>query len=512
LNYSGKIVNGIPCQELFMVRVKNFSLLRWISLASLTAAVLLLVIELVSFSRMRSGFAIGTEIAGVPVGGLSLDEAAERLTQAYSMPVELHYGSAVIQVKPAALGFELNLNAMVTAADQQRVSTPFWSSFFNYLFNKMPSSEAVPLVATIDETTLREYLVNEIAARYDQPAGSYQPIPGSINFEAGASGTELNINRSIELVKIALQSPSTRVVNLSVDQVASAKPSLTNLKILLQQIIDVSGYTGITEIYLMDLQTGEEMQLAYQQGTVLEPNIAFSAASTIKIPIMISVYAHSSKPLSADATKLIEDMIEKSENDASDTLMKLFLDPNLAPREVSNDIFSLGYSNTFLGGFFALGSPLIYSPKTPANSRTDVNTDPDRYSQTTPAEIGSMLADIYQCAQTGGGALAAVFPGKISQVDCQMMILYLSRNDQPSLLREGLPNGTQIAHKHGWIKDPTDGYTHNYSDAAIIYTPGGNYVLTVYQYNEQQILYDDANLLFANLSRAVYNYYNLAYQ
>ena len=79
-----------------MVRVKHFSLLRWIALALLTTAVLLLVIELVSFSRMRSGFASGTEIAGVPVGGLTLDEAANRLTQAYSVSIELHYGSSVI--------------------------------------------------------------------------------------------------------------------------------------------------------------------------------------------------------------------------------------------------------------------------------------------------------------------------------------------------------------------------------------------------------------------------------
>ncbi len=495
-----------------MVRVKNFSLLRWIALASITAAVLLLVIELVSFSRMRSGFTVGTEIAGVPVGGLSLDKAAERLTQAYSMPIELHYGSAVIQVKPANLGFELNLNAMVTAADQQRVSAPFWNSFWNFLFNKMPSSQSVPLVATIDENKLRDYLVNEIASRYDQPAGAYQPVPGGINFEIGTSGTELNIDRSTELVKIALQSPTNRLVNLSVDQVASAKPSLANLKVLLQQIIDVSEYSSITEIYLMDLQTGQEMQLAYQDGTILTPNIAFSGSSTIKIPIMISIYARASKPLSADITNLIELMIQQSDNASSDSLMKLLIDPNLGPRGVSNDILALGYSNTFLGGFFAIGSPLIYSPVTPANSRTDVNTDPDRYSQTTPEEIGSMLADIYQCAQTGGGAFAAVFPGKISQTDCQMMILYLSRNDQPSLLREGLPNGTQIAHKHGWIQDPTDGYTHNYSDAAIIYTPGGNYILTVYQYSEQQIIYDNANLLFANISRAVYNYYNLSSQ
>jgi beta-lactamase class A len=495
-----------------MVRVKNFSLLRWISLALITAAVLLLVVELITFSRLRSGFSAGTEIADVPVGGLTLDEAADRLTQAYSVPIELHYGNSIIQVKPAALGFELNLNAMVTAADQERVSLPFWSSFWNYLFNKLPSSQTVPLVATIDETALREYLVSEIAARYDQPAGAYQPVPGSVNFESGSAGTELNVDRSVELVKIALQSPNSRIVNLSISQTNSSKPSLANLKVLLEQIIDVSGYTGLTEIYMMDLQTGQEMQLAYKDGATITPNISFSAASTIKIPIMVSAFRRATKPVSADFTALMQKMVEVSDNDAADVLMKTLIDPNLGPRGVSDDMLALGFQDTFLGGFFKYGSPLIYSPVTPGNSRTDINTDPDRYSQTTPVEISSLLADIYQCAQTGGGALAAVFPGEINKQDCQSMILYLTRNDQPSLLREGLPNGTQIAHKHGWITDPTDFVIHNFSDAALIYSPGGDYILTVFAYDTNQILYDNANLLFANISRAVYNYFNLSSQ
>jgi beta-lactamase class A len=495
-----------------MVRVKNFSLLRWISLALLTTAVLLLVIELVSFSKLRSGFAAGTEIAGVPVGGLTLDEAANRLTQAYSVPIELHYNSAVIQVKPANLGFELNLNAMVTAADQQRVAAPFWGSFWDFLFNKMPSSETVPLVATIDETVLRDYLVNEIAARYDQPADAYAPVPGSINFLAGNPGAAINVDRSVELVKIALQSPTSRVVNLSIDQVTSAKPSLANLKLLLQQIIDVSGYTGITEIYLQDLQTGSELQLAYEAGVVLKPDIAFSGASTIKIPVMISAFRRARKPASADFTALVEKMIEQSDNTAPDKLMKTLIDPNQGPLGVTQDMQALGLKSTFLSNFFTQNTPVFITPVTPGNSRSDVFTDPDPYSQTTPAEMGTLLADIYQCAQTGGGALTAVFAGQITQGDCQSMILYLSRNDQPSLLREGLPNGTQIAHKHGWFEDKTDLLTHNFDDAAIIFTPGGNYILVVYQYNKDQILYDSANQLFANISTAVYNYFNLSSQ
>jgi Beta-lactamase class A len=497
-----------------MIRVKNFSLLRWISLAFVLSGVLLLVVELITFSRLRTGFALGTTIANVPVGGLSLDEAADRLTQAYSIPLELHYNDAAIQVKPASLGFSLDINAMITAADQKRSSSPFWSSFFNYLFNRLPNSQDIPLVATINEATLRSYLQDEIAPRYDQAADAYSPVPGSVNFLPGKSGTQLNIDRSVTLVDMALRNPTVRVVNLSVDKMASSKPSLTNLKVLLQQIIDQSGFSGITEIYLLDLQTGTELQLAYQAGETAEikPDIAFSAASTIKIPIMVSTFRRVKKPVSDSFTTYMEQMIEQSSDTAPDALMKMVIDPNLGPLGVTDDMEALGLQNTFLGQMFANGSVPLLAKKTDANSRTDISTNPDSTSQTTPAEMGSLLNDIYQCAETGGGTFAAVFPGQISQADCRTMILYLTRNDLAGLLREGLPEGIQIAHKNGWITDPSDGLIHDFSDAGIVYSPGGNYILTVYMENSSQILWDTANSLMAKLSSAIYNYYNLTNQ
>jgi beta-lactamase class A len=495
-----------------MIRVKRFSLLRWISMALIISAVLLLVVELITFSRLRSGFALGTTIGNVPVGGLSLDEAADRLTQAYSVPVELHYDDSVIQAKPTTLGFTLDLNAMITAADQERSSSPFWSAFWNYLFNRFPSSQDIPLVATIDETILRDYLQNEIAARYDYAAEPYSPVGGSVNFIPGKPGTQLNIERSVQLVGIALRSPTSRVVNLTVDKVASSKPSFDNLKILMQQIIDSSGFTGVTEIYLLDLQTRQELQLAYQQGKVLQPGIAFSAASTNKIPVMISSYHRATKPVSQDFSDLMSEMITKSSNEAPDSLMKLLIDPNIGPLGVSDDMEALGLKDTFLGGMFYLHAPLLKAFQTPANTRTDVNTSPDTYSQTTPAEMGSLLDDIYQCAQTGGGTFAAVFPGQISQSDCKSMISYLTQDEQAGLFREGLPDGTQIAHKHGWLDDETTQTIDLMADAGIVFTPGGNYILTMYIASDSQILYPTGDSLYINISRSVYNYFNLTSQ
>jgi len=491
---------------------RSFSMLRWVSLALIFSAVIVLVFELVVYSRLRSSFAPGAMVANVPVTGLNQEQAAERLTQAYSIPVEMHYGEAVIQAKPATLGFSLDLASMMAAADQARISLPFWTGFWDFLFNQLPETPSVPLKANIDEKVLASYLRDEIAARYDQPPQPYAPIPGSVNFEPGTPGSVLDVESAVDLVSTALKSPSSRVVNLTYVQVNSEKPSMENLKILLKQILDLSGFDGVTEIYLRDLQTQQEMQFAYQNGESLQPDIAFSAESIIKIPVMVSIYSRISEPTSAEITDLMERMIERSQNDPPDQLMKLVIDPNLGPLGVTSDMQKLGLENTFLGGMFYNGAPLLKAYKSPANSRTDVDTQPDPYSQTTPADMGMLLNDLYQCADNGGGSFAAVFPGQISESECKSMLTYLTRNKIGVLLEAGLPEGTQIGHKHGWAVDPNDGLMHTIGDAGIIYSPGGNYILTVFMQNNVQVVFDDANKVIADISSAVYNYFNLTSQ
>jgi hypothetical protein len=92
------------------------------------------------------------------------------------------------------------------------------------------------------------------------------------------------------------------------------------------------------------------------------------------------------------------------------------------------------------------------------------------------------------------------------------MITYLTTDKIGVLIEAGIPEGTRIAHKHGWISDASSLVIKNFSDAAIVYTPGGNYVFVIYAYHPVQVVFDEANALFAQMSQAVYNYYNVPSQ
>ncbi len=484
-------------------------ILRWVSIGLIFLAVLLTGIQLVNYSRIRANFPDGMVIAGVPVGGLNQQDAAERLVEAYGVPVELRYGTAVIQIKPNVVGFEIDLEGMIAAADLQRTNQPFWPAFWDYLWNRLPAPQEIPLRATISQDRLRSYLKDEIALRYDQPPIASMPVPGSTNFSPGSPGTTLDVDRAVTLISDALESPSSRVVNLTFGQTSAPRPSMQNLQILIQQIIDINKFDGLGEIYLLDLQSGQDMDFAYQQGKNPTPVISFSGASTIKLAIMTATMRRVKEPLIEDVNTQMGLMIEQSSDVAPDHLMQTYIDPTVGPLDVTADMKALGLQNTFLAGFFYAGAPLLKHIVTPGNSRADEQTQPDSYNQTTPSEMGQLLADIYQCAQNGGGTFAAVFPGQLTQSKCRTMVTFMVGDKIAQLLQAGLPDGTEFAHKHGWEVDPSDGVIHHMSDAGIVYSPGGNYVIAIYLYHPVQILFEPVNAMVAQISTAVYNYFNM---
>lgn len=487
------------------------ALFRGIALASLILAIILLAIQLIMFSRSRITYPDTMKIGGVPVGGLTRDQAASRLLEVFSQPIELHYEDAVIQVNPNVIGFDLQLESMLAAADFTRIGGNFWQEFWAFLWQNERGSTEVPLDAEYSEQLLRNYLETEIGRRYDKPATAALPQVGSAAFQPGEAGTTIALDRAVLQVENALFSPSRRVAELPLQQIEPGRPAFENLEILMKQILDVAEFDGIAGVYLMDLQTSQEIHFLYANGVdyPTQPDLAFTASSVIKIPIMVSAYSRLSDPYPSEALNLITGMIEESGNDPADWLMEQYLDQATGPLIVTDTIQQLGLENTYLAGFFRVGSPLLYLYNTPADARNDLNTDPDPYNHTTVLDMGMLLTDLYLCAERNGGTLRAVFPDRITQAECNAMIDTLTRNNTPFLIEAGVPDGTRIAHKHGWVSDVFTGAISTIGDAAIVYTPSGDYVLVIYFSHPTQLVWDPMSKLMGDLSEAVYNYYNI---
>lgn len=485
------------------MRSNGPNFLRWISIAMLLAAVGLLFVELVLFSQQRARMPYGLAVGGVPIGGLTQTEAAERLAQAYSIPVELHYDDQIILLNPSNVGFRLDNEAMLAAAEQQRTETEFWSGFWDFLWNRPGEAENIPVRAEFSQAQL-ESALRDVAARYDEPPEPARPIPGTTRFESGAPGRVLDISRSAELVGEILTRPSNRRVNLPVIANAASRPGLGTLETLLKQIADVGEFDGLMDVYLMDLRSGEEMHMVTLDGEDIQsdPDVAITAGSTIKIPIALSYFRYYDLPLSDEVSAWMADMITLSGNETSDLIMEE-IDTVRGPLLVTETMQELGLENTFIAGYFHLGAELLRVYQTPGNSRVDIDTNPDPYNQTSASEMGWLLADLYRCSQ-GGGTLQVVYEEDISTDECGFLLDLLAQNNIGVLLEAGVPEGTRVSHKHGWTGSPLEWL----GDAGVIYSPGGDYVLSVYFWDQEAMIWQPTSELMADVSEAVYNYFN----
>lgn len=489
-------------------------ILRGASILFLVGALVITITSLISYSRQRNNYPNGMTIAGVPVDGLSPAQASQRLLEVYTSPIEARYGDANFYIEPSNVGFQVDIETMLAAADLSRTGGSFWGGFWDYIWSRTPPETQIPLSANISEERLREFLQTEISSRYDQPPAPAQPLPGGTVFLPGAPGQTLDLDRAVLLITDALRSPTNRSVALSFNQTTAARPTIENLEILLKQIVLASEFDGLIGFYMMDLQTGQEIHFAIdaKQEISVEPDIAFTASSTIKVPIVASYLINQGSNLDTTTSDIISRVLGRSDNSATDLVLER-IDQFNGPILVTNNMESIGLESTFLGGMFYLGAPNLLPNKiTPGNSRTDVSIVRDAYSQTTPAEMGILLADIYQCAQNSGGALVAAFPDKVSPATCQLLIDFMAQDKLGSLIQGGVPDGTLVPHKHGYVTSPADGYVHDISDVGIIYSPGGNFVLSIYTYHPVQNIWDITNPLFVDLTQATYNYFNITTQ
>lgn len=481
--------------------------LRVVSLILILAAGLLAQFTLREYHQRQDVLPEHSKWGVVNVGGLRLDEAQQRVLAVYLSPFELRYQREVIQTPAEALGFSVTFLDGGESQLKKSNSSSFWAYLWN---NPQPVIER-EVRFSLDESHLRAYLQNEIANRYDVVPVPPSPIPASSCFSEGVSGRFLDIEASLVRFRAVLSNPSERQVDLIVHEQPMDWVDASQLKAVLMNELRQANFNGIAEIYAYHLIKDQQVHFAVENGKEVPADIAFSAASTIKIPILLTALMQVQPPFPDEFIQLSERMMVYSENPPADRIMEVYIGSTLAPLKVTEMLQKAGFRNTFLAGYFYLGAPLLQRFETPANQRFDVNINPDVYNQTTAGEMGRLLKEIYQCAVSEKGVFVETFPKELNAEKCGYLMETMKRNRIGVLGEAGLPEGVPIAHKHGWTEEG-DGFLHTISDVGIVFGPQSDYVMVIFLYDPVQLLFEPANALMARLGQRIFNAWNPDYQ
>ncbi len=497
-------------------RRRGFQLpmLEILSALLLLVAIMLALLELVSYSDTRDSLPTDLTVAGVAVGGLSEADARARWEAVYlKQPLQLFFEDSPIVLYPEEIGFRVSSDAMLAEARAQSTQAQsFWAGFWNYLARRPVSAVRAGLIADHPEGALREYLEG-IAARYDARPGGAEYDLDTLTFSAGRAGKHLDIDAAIPLIHAALFEPdaANRRVVLPIEDVRAGERDMSSLGRAIMDLaarmgFDYGGAQTMASVYVMDLATGDEVSIL--------ADVPHSARSVIKIPIMINLFREKLL-VSPDEAYLLAESILCSNNSASNFLMQLagrgdFFEAQLRDglNQVSCTAQEIGALHTYISAPLYVADrayefeAAVCRPSVPANR--DYNTNPDPYAQTTARDIGFLLTQIYDCARHNSG-LRALYPDDITQTECEQMLELLRGNRIDRLLELGLSPGTPIAHKNGWGIETS-------ADGGIVFSPGGDYVIVVFTWEEDL----DGNRLptllswevIEEISRLTYNYFN----
>lgn len=481
-----------------------------ISAAGLIGSLALLLVQILFFARSLDRLPDGLIAAGVPVGGLTRDQATLRLADVYGSPLTLDYRGDKFQLQPAQVGFTVYTGPMLEQAPAAEITGSLWPAVWAYLWAQPPPPpDPIPLQATFDQNLLDDFLA-DVSAHYDAPGAPARAEPDTLGFISGTAGYALDQDAAFALINAALRSPTARSVTLPVNDFAQSPPTLDTLADLLYADVRLHQFDGAAHIYLADLQTGETLNIAMlgQQPFDVDGGIAYSGMSTIKIPIAVTFFRYKDEATTPDERKLLEGVFGESANTYTDLILGI-IGVNqqggglVGANMVSDTMAELGLKNTYIAGLLdTLGA--ITTPRvTPANTRADINLAPDRFNQTSADDMGRLLVMIYECSE-GRGPLLETFPGRFTADECRQIVDLLLGNEVGPIFVAGGSPGATVAHKHGWDLLPLN----NVADAAIVYSPGGSYVMTVYIHRDEPVPFDDANRLIVSLATAVFNYYN----
>jgi beta-lactamase class A len=501
-------------------RRRGLPILPIMSLLMIVAAVSLFIIFLVRFSQQQERLPSDVSVAGVSVGGLAAREALNLLEQAYQQPVTLYYAESPIELDPAAIGFRISGESMLAAASAAGdLSGSFWSRFANFLLGlENRQTINIPLTAEYQKNQLEQFL-DDISMRYDRASGAASYDLSTLTLRPGASGFMLDVEASLPLIDAALLSASNRVVSLPFVSSSVNAGNIATLQQMIEDYFDSQGFiydgqTTIASVFILDLKTGEEVNI--------NGDVAYSAASTIKVPILLDYFRQLWVAPTQDEAWLMANSLLCSNNASSNLMMQITgervtTQNNTNTGDENQNLFAgiadvtqnaqyLGARNSFITAPLFLGvqgQQLGSIPAPPTSPNPNLNANPDPYNQTTVEDMGTLLNGIYDCANYGSGLMAAYPNGEYTQTECRQMLELMSANDLLRLLQGGIPEGVRISHKNGWVNDMS-------GDAGIVFPPNGrDYIIAVYLWQETEFQdYTKLWPLIEGVSRAAWNYFS----
>ncbi|MFN8489247.1 MAG: serine hydrolase [Caldilineaceae bacterium] len=458
---------------------------------------------------------------GVYLGGLELSdlkdpaEIRQHLEGVYNQTIEVDFGDTQLPLRPQEVDFQLDVATMVKEAKQYLDGPPFIDIAIRAALGFPQQRRDIRVRFTLNQAKLRAWLENAALEHNSTPIGAHALPPlaerTSISATAissatvtsdlanrawrwapGIPGYTLDVEKSMPPVVAALARDENRVAKLVLTEIPPSRPSMTDLTEVVSNTLGT--FPGFAAVYVRDLQHGDEANV--------DGEVAFSGMATIKLALMAAAFAQLKVEDPAIA-QAIGQMLAEDDNATANQLLTLLGhgDQNAGAQSVTDFVRKLGLNNTYLQGGFNV--PPLPPLSTPANQRTDWNTKPDPNLQTTPVDLGRLLAAIYECTE-GKGVLVASNPDRFARTTCRQMLTYVAQDQLQALLWLGLPNPKDrwVVHQQG-IADQTQG------DVALIWGPTGPYVIAVFLYQGGWLDRQVSSATMQQVSRLVWDFFDL---
>ena len=463
---------------------------------------------------------------GVYLGGLELSalkdpaEIRQHLESIYQAPVGLYFGEERVPLLPAEVEFAVDVDQMVHEATYYLEGTSFIDIAVREAFGFPQQRRDIPVRFTLNVEKLRAWLT-QVASEHNRtptPPRALAPKQEWANgmgettlpvdyvgvfeqdwrWQPGEAGYTLDIEASIPQAVAALTAKEDRTALLIRTESVPPPPTFAALEQTLN--LYTVDFPGFAALYIQDLTTGEEAKV--------DADVSFSGMSTLKIGIAAAIMQKldggikADDPRSRDIGIWVDYALGESNNHAANQLLIWLGDGDMGAgtRRFTDFMHSLGFVSTYMQSGYDVEVQFPQIP-TPGNQRDDWDTNPDSNLQSTPTEMGRLLAAIYQCT-LGQGILIETYGDTITPDECSTILFYMSHDEFQEMLWAGLPNPKDawIVHKHGFAYE-------SHSDVALIWGPTGPYVVSFFVFRSGWMDWATSNSRMKGVSRATWRFF-----